>query len=367
MRLVLLGGGHAHLFVLEALRAGRLPGADVTLVSPVAQQAYTAMLPGLLAGLVTEADCTFDLAALARQAGARFLAGRAVRVDAVERCVHLGNGRPLDYDYLSIATGSAPAGLDVPGVTAHTHAVRPLERTRALIAALDDAPSGVRVAVVGGGATGIETAFAIRARLDGRGSVALLEQGPRLLADRSPAAADIVLRELRSRDVGVALGARVEAVEERSLRVGFGARMPADLVVWAAGISATSLGRDSGLATDEPGFVLVDGTLRSVSHPTIFATGDAAALREAPWVPKAGAYAMRQGPVLAKNLASLATGKPVTRVYRPQRDHLALIGTNAGRAIFVRGRTALATPWAQRLKDYLDRGFMRRFQDLRRA
>ena len=61
MRLVLLGGGPAHLFVLEALRAGRLPGADVTLVTPVAQQAYTAMLPGLLAGLVTEADCTLSL------------------------------------------------------------------------------------------------------------------------------------------------------------------------------------------------------------------------------------------------------------------------------------------------------------------
>ncbi|HEX5819024.1 MAG TPA: FAD-dependent oxidoreductase [Gemmatimonadales bacterium] len=367
MRLVLLGGGHAHLFVLEALRAGRLPGADVTLVSPTAQHAHAAMLPGLLAGLLTESDCTFDLAALARQAGARFVERRAERVELEERRVQVGGGRPLEYDYLSIATGAAPAGLEVPGVAERTHAVRPLERTRALIAALDGAPTGVRVAVVGGGATGIETAFAVRARLAGRGSVALLEQGPQLLAGRSLAAADVALRELRNRDIGVALGARVEAVEEGSLVVGFGARMPADLVVWTAGVTAMPLARDAGLATDEAGFVLVDGTLRSVSHPTVFAAGDAASLREAPWMPKAGAYAVRQGPVLAKNLAALATGKPVTREYRPQRDHLALIGTNAGRAIFVRGRTAVATPWAQRLKDYLDRGFVRRFQDLRRG
>lgn len=367
MRLVLLGGGHAHLFVLEALRAGRLPGADVTLVSPAAGHAYAAMLPGLLAGLLTEADCTFDLAALAQQAGARFVEGRGERIDAAERRVHLSSRRPLEYDYLSIGTGSVPAGLEVPGVATRAHALRPVERTRALIAALDAAPTGVRVAVVGGGATGIETAFAIRARLGARGSVAVLEQGPRLLAGRSPAAAEVALRELRSRDIGVALGARVEAVEEGSLAVGFGARMPADLAVWAAGVTATPLARDAGLETDEAGFVLVDGNLRSVSHPTIFAAGDAASLREAPWVPKAGAYAVRQGPVLAKNLASLATGKPVTRFYRPQRDHLALIGTNAGRAIFVRGRTAIAAPWAQRLKDYLDRGFVRRFQDLRRG
>jgi selenide,water dikinase len=367
MRLVLLGGGHAHLFVLEALRAGRLPGADVTLLTPTSLQAYAAMLPGLLAGLLTEADCTFDLAALARQAGARFVEGRAERVDPDQRRVHLRSGRPLDYDILSIGTGSAPAGHDVPGVTACTHAVRPLERTRALMSALEDAPPGVRVVVVGGGTTGIETAFAIRTRLAGRGSVALLEQGPRLLANRSPAAADLALRELRRRDIGVALGARVEAVEKGSLAVSFGAHIPADVVVWSAGATATPLARDSGLATDEAGFVLVDGNLRSVSHPTVFAAGDAAALREAPWMPKAGAYAVRQGPVLAKNLSAIVTGKPVTRFYRPQRDHLALIGTNAGRAIFVRGRTAIATPWAQRLKDYLDRGFVRRFQDLRRS
>ena len=83
-------------------------------------------------------------------------------------------------------------------------------------------------------------------------------------------------------------------------------------------------------------------------------------------MPKAGAYAARQGPVLARNLAALATGKPVTREYRPRADHLALIGTSAGRALFLRGRTALAAPWALRLKEYVDRGFMRRFRELRR-
>jgi selenide,water dikinase len=366
MRLVLLGGGQAHLFVLEALRAGRLPRADVTLVSATRQHAFDAMLPGLVAGHLTDADCTFDLAALARQAGARFVEGHAERIDPEERRVHLDAGRTLDYEHLSIGTGAAPAGLDLPGVAERTHAVRPLGRARALAAALAAAPDGVRVAVVGGGTPGIEAAFARRARLAARGSVALLEAAPRLLPGRPSAAAEAALRELRVRDIGVALGARVATVEAGSLVVGFGAHVPADLVVWAGGVTATSLGRDSGLATDERGFVLVDGNLRSVSHPAIFAVGDAAALSEAPSAPKAGAYAVRQGPVLAKNLAALCTGKPLTRFYRPQHDQLALMSTFAGRAIFLRGRTAIATPWAQRLKDYLDRGFVRRFQDLGR-
>jgi len=367
MRLVLLGGGHAHLFVLEALRAGRLPGADVTLVSPSALRPYAAMLPGLVAGRHAEAECTLDLAALARRSGARFVEARAEGIDLQEKRVHVGRSRPVDFEYLSIGVGSGPAGLDVPGVREHTHALKPLERTQTLIAALDGATDGVRVAVVGGGATGIETAFAIRARLGARGSVALLEAGPRLLASRPEAAAHLALRELRARDIGVALGARVDAVEPGALTVGFGARVPAELVVWAAGATATPLAREAGLATDEAGFVLVDDTLRSVSHPAVFAAGDAASLKEAPGMPKPGAYAVRQGPVLARNLAALSTGKPVTRSYRPQPEHLALIGTGAGRAMFVRGRTALATSWALRLKDYIDRGFLRRFTDPRRG
>lgn len=366
MRLVLLGGGQAHLFVLEALRAGRLPGADVTLVSTSVQHAYDAMLPGLLAGHLTEADCTFDLAALALQAGARFVEGRVARIDPDARRVHLAAGPAIDYEHLSIGTGAAPAGLDVPGVAERAHAARPLGRARALVAALAAAPDGVRVAVVGGGTTGVEAAFAIRARLAARGSVALLEAAPRLLPGRTAAAAEAALRELRAAGIGVALGARVEAVEEGSLAVGFGAHVPAELVVWAGGVTAAPLGRDAGLASDERGYVLVDGNLRSVSHPTIFAVGDAAALSEAPSAPKAGAYAVRQGPVLAKNLAALCAGRPLTRSYRPQHDQLALMSTCTGRAIFVRGRTAIATPWAQRLKEYLDRGFVRRFQNLGR-
>jgi selenide,water dikinase len=366
MRLVLLGGGQAHLFVLEALRAGRLPGADVTLVSATAQHAHDAMLPGLVAGHLTEADCTFDLAALAQRAGASFVEGRAARIDPDARRVHLDAGPVIEYEHLSIGTGAAPAGQDVPGVAERAHAVRPLGRARALIAALAAAPDGVRVAVVGGGTTGVEAAFAIRARLAARGSVALLEAAARLLPGRTAAAAEAALRELRAADIGVALGARVEAVEAGSLTVGFGAHVPADLVVWAGGVTAAPLGRDAGLATDENGYVLVDGNLRSVSHPAIFAVGDAASLSEAPSAPKAGAYAVRQGPVLAKNLAALCAGRPLTRFYRPQHDQLALMSTCTGRAIFVRGRTAIATPWAQRLKDYLDRGFVRRFQDLGR-
>ena len=367
MRLVLLGGGHAHLFVLEALRAGRLPGADVTLVSSSPRRAYAAVLPSLVSGQVAEADCAIDLPTLARQAGARFVEERIDRIDPAGRELRLAGGRLVDYDYLSLAVGAEPAGLDVPGVQEHAHLARSIEGARALGEALDAAGDGVRVLVVGGGPQGIALAFAARTRLGTRGHVALLEASERLLAGRLPAASDLALRALRARNVGVAMGARVQAVERDAVTLGFGARVPADLVVWAGGVTATPLAQASGLETDERGFLIVDGNLRSVSHPHVFAAGDAAVLLEAPGAPRPGPYAARQGAVLARNLAALAAGKPVTRFYRPQQDQLLLIGTGAGRALFVRGRTALVAPWAMRLKDFLDRGFSRRFRDLRRG
>jgi selenide,water dikinase len=91
--------------------------------------------------------------------------------------------------------------------------------------------------------------------------------------------------------------------------------------------------------------------------------GDCAALEHAPWVPKAGVYAVRQGPVLEHNLRARLAGARL-RAYRPQRDFLALL--NLGRREALGGRSGLvaAGPWVWHLKDWIDRRFMRRFQVL---
>jgi NADH dehydrogenase FAD-containing subunit len=156
----------------------------------------------------------------------------------------------------------------------------------------------------------------------------------------------------------------VEEVDSRTVSLSGRTDLPYDTLVWATGASAPKIFRASGLETDNAGFLLVDSTLRSVTSSAIFAAGDAATLRQFPATPKSGVYAVREGPVLARNLALALRGgssEPFQR-YRPQPRSLVLINTGDGRAILSYGSMALTGKWVMRLKDQIDRAFMRRFR-----
>ena len=108
-RLLLIGGGHSHLFVLEALATGRIKTAEAVLVSPDARQLYSGMLPGYLGGRHTLDQLTFDLAALAAAVGVRYLPGKVERIDAFGRVVTLADGTTLPYDVASVLVGHGTA------------------------------------------------------------------------------------------------------------------------------------------------------------------------------------------------------------------------------------------------------------------
>jgi selenide,water dikinase len=371
-RLLLVGGGHAHLFVLEALAAGRLPAARATLVAPGPLQAYSGMVPGYVGGRYRPEELTFDLARLARAAGVELIEGEVVRIDAQARRVELRAGGSVEYDVVSFATGSRTTGEELPGVAAHALFVKPIGRALAIVPALEAAAQRgrPRVLVAGGGAAGVELALAARARLRRlgartEGSITVVDRGERLLAERSAAAARQAAAALERHGVAVRLGLEVAGAEAGALCLSDGGTLPADVLVWATGPAAPSLFRAAGLATDERGFLLVDDSLRSISHPDIFAAGDAATLCDHPGTPKAGVYAVRAGPILSHNLAAACAGAGGRlRAWSPQREHLALLDTGDGRAILSYGSLALTAGWAMTLKERIDRRFMRRFQEI---
>ena len=155
-RLVLVGGGHAHLHVLGDLASRPLSGADVTLVTPTAWHHYSGMVPGFLQGVYAEADLTIDLASLAARAGVRVVEAMAERIDLNGLTVDAGGAR-VPFDILSLDVGATPAGLDVPGVREHAVTVRPMRQAVALRARIDALATPARrgparVTVVGAGA-----------------------------------------------------------------------------------------------------------------------------------------------------------------------------------------------------------------------
>ncbi len=101
--------------------------------------------------------------------------------------------------------------------------------------------------------------------------------------------------------------------------------------------------------------------LQVAGHDDLFAVGDCATLIEYPATPKAGVYAVRQGPYLARNLRAALADQPL-EAYQPQRDFLTLLNLGDGTALGAKWGLSFAGRWAMRLTDRIDRAFMRRFQ-----
>ena len=375
--LVLVGGGHAHLTVLKRFGMRPVRGLRLTLVSRTSQSPYSGMLPGHIAGHYTREEMHFDLWALCRFAGARFVHAEVEGLDPRTRQLQLRGRPPLEFDWLSInagATPALPAGLELaPGLTP----VKPIDefslRFDALLARVMTRPGPSRIGVVGGGAGGVELLLAVRHRLHaqfaqvGRDPAALsfhlVTAGADVLEShnartrarfRTEFARQGVSAHTHMRIVGV-LGERLTAADGRSLEL--------DEVLWVTQAAPAPWFRQSGLAVDEDGFLRVGLDLQVENAPGIFAAGDCAAVRGHPR-PKAGVYAVRQGPLLADNLCRAAVGKPLRRA-TPQRQALSLIATGPRHAVASRGNWCCAGAWVWRWKDAIDRRFMQAFQTLR--
>lgn len=346
------------------------PGVRLTLVAKEVQAPYSGMLPGLVAGLYSHAECHIDLRRLAAFAGARLIHGEAEGIDLAAGRVAIRGQPPIGFDLLSLDVGITPDLDGLPGAAEHALPVKPISsfwpRWQALEAAASRPDGPRRIAVVGGGAAGFELALAAVRRLGapvaGAPFSVMLVAGRRLLPNLG------VLARRHARAALAAAG--VEAVEDAlaagilpgAVRLSTGALLPCDAALVTTGAAAPPWLRGTGLPTVSGGFLALRPTLQSLGSDEVFAAGDCATVLAHPR-PKAGVFAVRQGPVLAENLRRRARGE-APRPFRPQRRFLMLLSTADGRAIAARGPLSAEGRWVWRWKDRIDRRFMRRFSDL---
>lgn len=338
-RVLLIGAGHAHLVVLRGLAKQPLYGARITLVNPRRTQVYSGMLPGIVAGHYHRREAEIDVAALAERAQVEFEEGALERLDPGKRLAFLENGGSGGYDFASLNVGSR-VDDSLPGSADNALAVKPYDEF------LDRLRLVERVAVVGAGAAGAELAMALRHR---GAQVTLYAEKPTL--------APRIVQQLRMRKVDYRQAMPVTSIVSGPLVITGSATQAFDLALLATGAAAPPWLRASGLATDERGFVLVQDTLQSVSHPEVFALGDCATLRSAPH-PKSGVYAVRQGETLLANLRRFLIGMPL-EPYRPQEKALALLSCGARYAIVERGTWSAQGRWVWWWKNHIDRSWIR--------
>lgn len=373
--LVLIGGGHAHVSVLKKFGMRPLPGLRITLVTRDIDTPYSGMLPGYVAGHYQFDECHIDLGPLARFAGARIYHAEVEQLDLEDKKVYVSGRPPVSYDLLSINSGSRPAVINVPGAEQHALVAKPidifLQRWEELQQRVIASNGVFQIVIIGGGAGGVELALSTQHRLHqmlhangddpARVSFTLITQGPEILPTHNKGVQRRFMRVLQVRNIKVLTQYTAANIEEKMVHITNGAKLDADAVIFVTNASAPDWPRDSGLAVDTDGFISVDKNLQSISHTSVFAAGDVASLPDKR--AKSGVFAVRQGPVLAKNLRRSALNKSL-RPYRAQKNFLGLISTGNKYAVASRGGWSAQGTWLWQVKDWIDRRFMQNYNDL---
>jgi selenide, water dikinase len=373
---VLIGAGHAHVAVLRMFAMAPLQGVRFTLITREVHTPYSGMLPGLIAGHYQFDDAHIDTGPLARFAGARLYQDEAVGLDLANQRIICRSRPAVPYDLLSINIGSTPNTTQTPGASEHAIPVKPIDGFIDRFMAMKERVIGRRgracIAVVGAGAGGVELVLSVAQRLRREVSEAGFDAAELrfvLVTDAAdilpsfPRAFGAAFRDvLAARDIAVVAGAAVTQVEAGRLVLDGAAPVAADEILWTTQARPAAWLAGTGLALDRHGFIEVEATLRAKGRDDVFAAGDVIAFpsRE---LPKSGVYAVRAGPVLADNIRRSLTGRSL-RPFRPQREAMYLVPTGDTYAIGTRNGVVFKGAWVWRWKDWIDRRFMRRFNDL---
>ncbi len=274
---VVIGAGYAGMTAAMSLAARTRGRGDVriTLVNP--QPRFTErMRLHLTASGQEVAD--LRIPELVAGTGIVFTEGWVTAVDAAARTVRVDDERTLRYDTLVYALGSVADTESVPGADVHAHTLDSAAGAGLLAAGLERLAAGATVVVVGGGLTGVEAAAEIAERHPALRVLLLGRTEPgSLLGAKAQAHLGAGLRRL---GVRVRAGVEVAKVLPGGVELVDGEHVAADLVLWTGGVRVSPLAAAAGLTVDERGRIVTDPTLRSVSHPDVYAVGDAAAVRQ---------------------------------------------------------------------------------------
>ncbi len=364
--ILLVGGGHAHLPALRQASVLARFGARVTLVAPESHHYYSGMGPGILGGIYRPRQTRVAVERLIHSRGGHFVRGAVARIDPAARTVTLSDGRTLPFDLASFNTGSRVPVEKLTGAQdERVVPVKPIEKLVQARRRLLEGRGGPeqRVLVVGGGPAGVELAANL-ARLDRAHSLGLrvtvVDQGERLLARMPERAARIATRVLASQGVSFRPRLRLASLGPGDARSDAGESFPYDLAFLTLGIAPHTLYADSGLPTAPDGGLRVDRHLQVVGLPGVFGGGDCVSF-DAGTLPRVGVYAIRQGPVLYRNLLSSLKGDPLTP-FRPQKRYVLILNLGDGTGLVVWGPWVWRGRLGFRWKNHLDTSFMERFQ-----
>ena len=366
-KILLAGGGHAHMMLLAHIGQLTEEGLDVTVVQPSDHHYYSGMGPGMLSGFYSADDIRFRTRFVVERQGGRFINDKVVRIDADNRMVELESGIREGYDVLSCNTGSFVPFSAIEGKTDRIFSAKPIER---LLEAKKQIIAGssnhkLSIAIVGGGPAAVEIAGNAHHLAEKNGCPGVkirVFAGSKLMKDSSPAIQHIVRHYFQRKNIIIDESGHVERIENGSLIMENGKSHTPDLIFLATGVQPSPLFSASDLPVGPDKGLLVNEYLQCSQHPEIFGGGDCIHYAPQP-LEKVGVYAVRENPVLLHNvLATLQGGN--LRKFNPGGQFLAIFNLGGEYGALQKGPFYWGGKISFIVKDFIDKKFMKQFQSL---
>ena len=355
-RVLLVGGGHTHALLLAKMKQKPFLNTEIWLVDTNEKVPYTGLLPGFTAGHYDREDLYINLKILAAQAGVKFVKATVTGLDNAQKKVHLDNGDTQSYDLISFDIGIHARDFRVQGLVENSVPVKPLSVfATAWQNFLAQEKSEPRLVIIGGGVAAVEMALAMEYSCRNQSPKITIVTRGEILGNLSSAVRTFLKQELSRKNIKIETGQTVSQVDRESVVLKTGQRLESDFVLAAVGPRPYKWLEETNLELKN-GYIRVNKHLQSVSQPSVFAVGDCAHFEDYP-LPKAGVYAVREAPILYKNIELKLANKNLS-TYKPQKHYLKLITLGEKRACADKFGICIHGSWVWKLKNKIDTDFM---------
>ncbi|MBW4478296.1 MAG: NAD(P)/FAD-dependent oxidoreductase [Tolypothrix brevis GSE-NOS-MK-07-07A] len=337
-KICILGGGFGGLHT--ALRLSQLPWEstqkpEIVLVDQSDRFLFSPLLYELLTGELQTWEIAPPFEELLQNTGVRFCQSIVSEIDIDQQRVHLQNSQEIPYHRLILALGGeTPLDL-VPGASSHAYPFRSVADAYNLeerLRVLEESPlDKIRVAIVGGGYSGVELACKLADRLGKRGRFRLVELSDQILRTSPEFNREAAIKALEARGVFIDLETKVESITQDSISLDYKNQVdtiPVDLVIWTVGTRVSPVVKNLPLKQNQRGQITTTSTLQVIDHPEIFALGDLADSHdiEGQQVPATAQAAFQQADYTAWNIWATLSDRPLLPFRYQQLGEMMTLG-----------------------------------------
>ena len=361
-QLILIGGGHANVQVLKKLCENSIKGLHTILISEHFEATYSGMTPGFINEDFSKEEISIDLQRLCFNAGATFIRDKVTRLDTNNKELQLQNFPPINYDLLSINTGSISntKKINIKN-SSNCFFVKPISSLVKNLSQIDQIlkKNKNKIVIIGGGVASFELAFSLKRRYESPLEITILEK--KILNEKNlNKKTKNNLKKIAGNLSIIEYEGEVISISEKYLTLNNGDKIDYDLSLVSTGASIETWLLESNLIKDEKGFIKVNNNLLSINEKNIFVTGDACSIENKP-KPKSGVMAVRQGEILKENIFLKLIGKNLIK-FKPQKNWLYLIGTYKNYALLNYFFLSFHSRWCWKLKVWIDKDFINKFK-----